>query len=333
MLQDYMEALGLGNAWGYAVLFVVASVLMLWRLEALIERGLEGTALATIVTPFCSGLGNLIFVFLMARSGGEPREVVTNCLVNNVTNMTVLLGLPALLWGLQVLPEAGGRKARGPKQGKAELDKRISRLALLLSLAAAGFFAGAVWVLGEDGSLGLQDGMILTGLFVFWLCFQVFDVLKHNVRQKRSLGPLFVVDFLILLAGAVLMFGSLDWLVTWIGSRREGFVSAQNLGWLSGWLMVLPNALLVVWYSVRGRADIAYASQVGDGHICIPLCLGVFALLKPLPMPAVMETGVLVLVAASVLHFAFVAVWGGLPRWAGGLLLAGYGVFLWKGFA
>ncbi len=328
-----MEALGLGNPWGYAGLFVVASLLMLWRLEAMIERGLEGTALATIVTPFCSGLGNLIFVFIMARSGGDPREVVTNCLVNNVTNLTVLLGLPALIWGLQVLPDTAGRKPRGPKQGKAELDKRISRLALLLSLAAAGFFGGAVWVLGDDGSLGLQDGLILTGLFVFWLCFQVFDVLKHNVRQKRGLGPLFVVDLLILLAGAALMFGSLDWLVTWIGSRREGFVSAQNLGWLSGWLMVLPNALLVIWYSARGRADIAYASQVGDGHICIPLCLGVFALLKPLPMPAVMETGVLVLVAASVLHFAFVAVWGGLPRWAGWLLLAGYGVFLWKGLA
>jgi cation:H+ antiporter len=333
MLQEYMEALGLGNAWGYAGLFVVASLLMLWRLEAMIERGLEGTALATIVTPFCSGLGNLIFVFIMARSGGDPREVVTNCLVNNVTNLTVLLGLPALLWGLQVLPDTAGRKARGPKQGKAELDKRISRLALLLSLAAAGFFAGAVWVLGDDGSLGLQDGLILTGLFVFWLCFQVFDVLKHNVRQKRGLGPLFVVDLLILLAGAALMYGSLDWLVTWIGSRREGFVSAQHLGWLSGWLMVLPNALLVIWYAARGRADIAYASQVGDGHICIPLCLGAFALLKPLPMPAVMETGVLVLVAASVLHFAFVAVWGGLPRWAGWLLLAGYGVFLWKGLA
>ena len=333
MLQEYMQILELGNPWGYAGLFVVASLLMIWRLEAMIAKGLEGTALATVVTPFCSGLGNLIFVFLIARGGGDPREVVTNCLVNNVTNLTLLLGLPALVWGLQVLPAADGKKARGGKQAKAQAEKRVGRLSLLLTLAAAAFFSGAVWVLGNDGALTLEDGLILVGFFAFWLCIQVFDVLKHHARQARDLSALIVVDLLILAAGAVLMYQSLDWLVAWIGSRHEGFISARNLGWLSGWLMVLPNAVLVVWYAARGRADIAYASQVGDGHICIPLCLGAFAMLKPLPMPPVMETGVLILLGASALHFFFVALWGGLPRWAGWLLLAGYAVFLWKGLA
>lgn len=330
MLTEYMDAFGLENAWGYAALFVVASLLMLWRLEALIARGFEGTALATIVTPFCSGLGNLVFVFLLATGGGDPREVATNCLVNNVTNLTVLLGLPALFWGLQVLPKEEG-KARGQKQAKARIERRIGRLSLLLTLSACTFFAGAVWVLGEDGSLGLQDGLILVGLFAFWICIQVFDVLKHNVRQKHDLGPLIIVDLLLLLLGAFLLYVSLDWLVAWLSARKEGFFSAANLGWLSAWLMVLPNALLVFWYAARGRADIAYASQVGDGHVCIPLCLGLFALFKPLPLAPFVGTGLLILVAASLLHLLFVAVHGGLPRWAGALFLAGYGVFLWAG--
>jgi cation:H+ antiporter len=66
-------------------------------------------------------------------------------------------------------------------------------------------------------------------------------------------------------------------------SAQEGaFINAGNLGWLSGWLMVVPNALLAFFYAARRRADIAYASQVGDGHICIPLCLGLSAVLGPL---------------------------------------------------
>lgn len=330
MLQEFLSTFGLDNAWVNTLVFLGASLLMIWRLEAMIARGLEGTALATVVTPFCSGLGNLIFVYLMARDGGDPREVVVNSLVNNVTNLTVLLGIPALFWGLRILPSAN-LKARGPKQAREQVEKRVGRLSLLLTLAAGAFFAGSVWVLGGDGRLDHNDGMMLVGVFFFWLCFQVFDVLKHNIRHKKTLGPMFIVDLLLLLLGAFLMVESLDWIVSCLAARKEGFFSASHLGWLTGWLMVLPNALLVFWYAYRGRADIAYASQIGDGHICIPLCLGVFAMIKPLPMPALLDTGMLILLGASALHFILVAAWGGLPRWTGIPLLLGYAVFVWSG--
>jgi len=42
--------------------------------------------------------------------------------------------------------------------------------------------------------------------------------------------------------------------------------------------MVLPNAMLAVYYSWRGQPETVYASQVGDAHVSIPLCLGVYAL-------------------------------------------------------
>ena len=330
LLPDFIDALGLTGPWTYAGLFLVASILMMWRLESMLEHGLEGTALGTVVMPYCSGLGNLIFVGLIVARGGPAREVMTNCLVNNVTNLTLLLGVPALAWGLAVVPNRA--PARGGRKGKgADTGPQLNRLSLLLTLAAVAFFTGAVWVLGRDGQLDFQDGLILIGLFLFWQCFQVFDVLKHNVARRRSFGPGFYLDALVVLACAYGLYASIDWLMAWLGQRHGGFVSAAHLGWLSGWLMVLPNALLALYWGWRRRADIVYSSQVGDGHICIPLCLGLCALARPVPVAGFADTGLLLLVGAAALHAGFLLALGGLPRWAGWLFAGAYGWFLYAG--
>ena len=333
MLPELLKSLDLNEAPAYLLIFTGVSLLMMWRLEAMLDHGLEGTALGTLVMPYCSGLGNLVFVGLMISHNGAPREVLTNCLVNNVTNLTLLLGLPALCWGLTVLPAKSGtgrRKRHGADPG---MTSQLNRLSLLLSLTAGLFFAGAVWVLGQDGVLSRSDGLILIGLFFFWQCFQVFDVLKHNVRQRISYGPMFYADLVIVLACAWGVYESLDWLLGWIGARKGGFVSAANLGWLSGWLMVLPNAVLAFYWAWRRRADVVYSSQVGDGHICIPLCLGLFALWKPLPTAGFFTTGLGLLLGAIGVHALLLLITGGLPRWAGGVLTAAYAWFLWQGLA
>ena len=334
VVTEFLRTLGLDHPVTFTVLFLAVSVFMIWRLEALSRHGLEGTALGTLVTPYCSGLGNLLFVFIMVRDGGKGSEVMTNCLVNNVTNLTLLLGLPALIWGLQVSPAPGGnegRKGRGKNAGKQDTEQRLSRLSLLLTMTAVAFFTAAVWALGQDGRLDMTDGLVLVGMFLFWQCFQVFDVLKHNVRQRQSFGLMFYVDIVLLLAGGWVLYESLDWLVTWIGSQKSGFFRAANLGWISGWLMVLPNALLALYYGAKRRAEVVYASQVGDGHICIPLCVGLYALARPLPIPRFFESGVIILGAALLLHFAFLLTVGRLPRWAGLLLIAAYSWFLYEG--
>ena len=56
-------------------LFIAASLLMTWRLEVMTTRGVEGTVLGTLVMPYCSGMGNLIFAFVMgAKGGGRPGD-------------------------------------------------------------------------------------------------------------------------------------------------------------------------------------------------------------------------------------------------------------------
>jgi len=336
-LPDIIDGAGLTSVWTYLALFLAASLLMIWRLEALLKHGLEGTALGTLVMPYCSGLGNLLFVAIIAARHGPAQEVLTNCLVNNVTNLTLVLGLPALVWGLSLRADAKEKKSGAKKKGAAgagadsATTQQLNRLSLLLTLAAVVFFSGVTWALGADGKLDRHDGLVLVALFFFWQCFQMFDVLKHNVRQKRAFGPLFYLDLFVVLLGAYGLYVSIDWLVAWLSGQKGGFVSAEHLGWLSGWLMVLPNALLAFYYAAKRRADIAYASQVGDGHICIPLCVGLGAIVAPLPVPQFFETGLAILIGAAVVHAVCVLFADGLPRWMGWPLLAAYAWFVGAG--
>jgi cation:H+ antiporter len=157
--------------------------------------------------------------------------------------------------------------------------------------------------------------------------------MKHNVRQRHSFPAMFYVDVVNLLLGAVLLYASLDWLVKWLSAQKGGFLSAENLGWLSGWLMVLPNTILALYYAWRKRADVAYCSQIGDAHVSLPLCLGVYALFRPVPVTPVFDTSVVIILAAIVVHFVLVVGVGWVPRWVAGLMMASYAWFLYAGLA
>jgi cation:H+ antiporter len=321
----WIEAKGPYAPWLFLALFLVASFVMVWRLEVLSAKGFEGTVLGTLVMPYCTGMGNLIFTFIIGRTGGSGADVMTNSLVNNVTNMTLVLGLPAILWRMSVSPR---QKKNGKTGNKAH---ELNRLSLLLTLMAVLFFTGAVWALGRKGELNFNDGLVLVGLFLFWQCFHFFEVLKSNVRQGKSMGWTLPFDLALLGIGAYGIYVSTGWLVHWISGIQTGFISAKHLGWLSGWLMVLPNAVLALYYGWRGQPETVYASQVGDAHVSIPLCLGIYALYHTMVMPPFFQIGMFILLGATLVHFLFVALFGQLPRFIGWVLVAAYGYFLWKG--
>ena len=312
-------------------LFIASSFLLIWRLEHMTETGVKGTVLGTLVMPYCSGIGNLIFVFFVYTTGQPAEEVMTNCLVNNITNMTLMIGLPAIFWGMRIIPKPCAKAKQKRRNNKNEQEHRNNRLSLQLTLSAVLFFTGAVWALARDGKLDRSDGLVLVGLFFFWQCFHVFDVLKTKVRKNKSWSWLLVVDFILLLLGAYGTYVSIDGLVTWISSIHTGFISAKYLGWLSGWLMVLPNGLLALYYGWRRRPEVVYASQIGDGHICIPLCVGLSALMTDMPLPPFFQAGALILIGATLIHLLFVSVFGQLPRFIGWVLTGAYASFLYQG--
>ena len=305
---------------------------MVWALETMNAGGLEGTVLGTLITPYCTGLGNLLVVFVVGRNHGPGSDVMTNALVNNIANMTILIGLPAIFWSMHVLPAATapakGRKKK--KRADKSREHEINRLSLLLTLTAVLFFTGAVWALARGGTLDFNKGLVLVGLFVFWQAFHVYDVLKTNVQKNKSLDWTLLVYLAILGGAAYAQYVSIDWLGKWVQDRHEGFFSAKHFGWLSGLLCALPNGLLAIYYGWRGNPEVVYTSQVGDSHICIPLCVGIFALYQTFMMPANFQMGMYVLLASTLVHMFCVAVFGQLPRIVGIILVVAGAIYLGK---
>lgn len=306
----------------HVALFLIGSLLIIWRLEVMTGRGFEGTVLGTLFMPYFSGLGNLIFVWVVLRQGGPAGEVAVNSLVNNITNLCLLLAVPALIWGLNLRAES--------KRKKDLLTSSLHRLSLALTLVAMVFFSLVVWVLGQDGTIDRWDGVALVGLFLFWQLFHVFDVLKENARRGDSWSPVIFVDLSLILVGSYLTLISVDGIVAWILEREGGFLSAEYLGLLTGLLMVTPNAVLAFYYASQRRADVVYASQVGDGHICIPLCIGLFAIFKPISIYPAVATGLLFIAGAALLHLLCIGILRRLPRFValGLILVYGAVVFL-----
>ena len=341
--MQFFEALGIFAPFAALIFFLLASALMIWRLGVLENKGMEGTVLGTLVMPYCSGLSNIIFAVLLGMNLEDGRLVWENCIVNNATNLTLLIGIPAIISALVIIPrkakpaESKGKKKakkkepKSSKEGKGGELFRINRLSLILTLIAVIFFTGALWALSLDHRLTKSDAWVLIGMFFFWQLFQVYDVMKYNITKSHKLNMFIFVEILMILFAGYVMFESIDWLLNYVIGMGSGFFGSGGVGWLSGWLMVVPNAMMSLYYTFKKRPEIAYSSQIGDGHICIPLCIGIYAIFNDIRVPKDFEYGLMLIGGAAVVHLVFLIVFGRLPRIIGGILVASYIWFVYQG--
>ena len=308
-------------------LFAATSFLMIWRLQIMEHKGFEGTILGTLIMPYCSGFANLIFAYVMSSSKSNGGLVIENCLVNNTTNLTLILGL-SILFGSSASTQKGSAK----KNSKNNSDfHRINRLNLLFTLIALFLFSGTLWALAKDNVLNFYDGLVLIALFVFWQILHVFEILKDNIKKNKTFQWSILFDLLLIAISAYGIYYSVDHLVEWISTAKHQYINVTQLGWLSGMLMVLPNAFIALYYSRIGRQDIVLSSQIGDGHICIPMCIGLFAIFNTIQIPSFFQTGMYIILGAGLVHFLSIALFGRIPRFIGFTLLIAYTFFMYKG--
>lgn len=317
---------------------------MLWRLAALQRAGGTGAILSLMLTPFATALGNMMFALSAAGHSSDGREVVVNCVVNNLTVMLFLVGLVACLWKVEVAPE--GRAAGGEKSQKQEGgdQKRPMKLWILTGFAAVLFFTAVFWALGCDMTAGralrwsapslrfdAADALIMLATFVFWQVLYLLEVLKANKPEQKPISWRLVFNLLLVGVGLVFAIESMHWLLAWAWKGGLGLVGSGRLGWVSGLAMALPNAVVALYYGWRNKPEIVYGVQAADANICIPFCLALYVLYKgsALVAPAVGLTVPLVMfVAGVVLQTLFVGATGRLPRVIGILLIGCYAIGL-----
>lgn len=277
--------------------------------------------MGTLFMPYFSGLGNLIFVAVLLSRNGAAEEIAINAWTNNITNLCLLLALPALIWGL--------RFEASSKAKKAQQVSKLHQLSLALTLLAMIFFCTITWMLAQDGAIDRFDGFVLISLFLFWQCFHVYEVLKENARSSKGWHPMILLDLFLILLGSLVTLVSVDGIVGTIMQSSNPWIGPAQLGLLTGWLMVLPNAVLAFYYAAKHRAEIVYSSQVGDGHICIPLAIGLFAIFKNIPVSPLFSQGLLLLAAVAAIHLICAIFFRALPKIIAVVLLAGYGYSLY----
>jgi len=191
------------------------------------------------------------------------------------------------------------------------------------------FFCGITWMLAQDGQIDRFDGFVLVSLFLFWQCFHVYEVLKENATSSKGWHPLILLDLTLILIGSLATLIAVDGIVARILTSERQWIGPAQLGLLTGWLMVLPNAVLAFYYAAKRRAEIVYSSQVGDGHICIPLAIGLFAIFKSVPVSPLFANGLILLAAAALIHLICTLLFKGLPKVIAVLLLGAYGYNLY----
>jgi len=300
---------------------------MVWRLHVMESKGFEGTVLGTLIMPYCSGFANLVFAYVMSRSARNGGLVIENCIVNNATNLTLILGLSAIFGSAAILPKTNSKQ----KLKKHAEYLFVNRLNILFTLIALFLFTGTLWALAKDGDINFYDGMILIGLFLFWQILHVFEVLKDNARNDKEIHWSIAIDLALIAVCAYATYFSVDHLVDWVSKSHNPYLSFAKIGWISGLLMVLPNAFLALYYAYIGRQDIVISSQIGDGHICIPMCIGLFAVFNPIRMPASFQSGAYIILGAGLVLFMCIAALGRIPRFVGGGLVTAYAFFLYSG--
>ena len=142
---------------------------------------------------------------------------------------------------------------------------------------------------------------------------------QNNVRQNKGFSWTLPIDLVLLAIGAYAIYVSTDWLVDWISKIHTGFISAKYMGWLSGWLMVLPNAIArrLLRAGRNGRKSFT-PRRWATPTSAFPCASACSPCSKQSELPVISSApSIVILLGATLVHFFFIAAFGRLPRFVG----------------
>jgi cation:H+ antiporter len=306
------------------LLFLVGLGLVIYFAEKLVE-GAVGTSHGFGVSAFLIGV---LFI------GFDPENLVIGAVGSLERVAGIALGsivgaamvAVALAFGITAL-FAPLRFSQVPKQ-----IIFIPNLAVLL-----------LWALGLDGELSRQDGAVLFFGFCFSVTYlirlskQALDIkptgeVAETREEAEALGRwkalgLFTLSLAFIIIGSELLVAGSKTIILQVGLSDTVFgmtilaflVSIEELA------RELPAAL-------KGRPEISLGNVIGSIMAFFLFNAGIIALLAPVPVPAQVLWFYLPVCFGTVVIISAFLITRSIPRWAGGILVFLYLVFVSGGY-
>ena len=297
--------------------------------EALI-RGSLAAARRLGISPLLSGLVIVGFgtsapelvVSVNAAIDGRPDIAIGNVVGSNIGNVLLILGICALITPMSVKPMALRRDA-------------------VTVVAASVLFL----VLVGGNALGRADAaifLVALGAYLVWAYWsERFHAAPSGQLHRAEAEEISSVPKSVLWTVIVVVCG----LLLLIGGSQVLLVGAigiaEHLGLpeaVIGLTLVavgtsLPELSISVIAAIRRHADVAVGNILGSNIFNLLGILGVSALLQPLPVHArILQFDQWVMLGTSLLLLFFLYTRRRLSRPEGGVLLGGYGIYVWLSF-
>ena len=300
---------------GLAALTVGAEGLVRGSASLAIRLGLTPLIIGLTIVAFGTSTPELV-VSLGASLNNQADISIGNVVGSNIFNIGIILGLTALLCpvkvSLQVIKHDGPIMIAVSLLALFLITKgTISRLtgtALFIALVA--YTAYSIWLSKKEVSTEIerqfQDG--------------VPSQSKSLYRDLSFIGG----GLLLLVAGSRLLVVSATDIARLIGIS-EAVIGLTIIA--AGTSM--PELATSIVAALRRQPDIAVGNVVGSNIFNILGILGVASIAKPLSATGITKLDLWVMVVFSIALLPLLYTDLKLQRWEGGLLLFGYGGYLW----
>jgi cation:H+ antiporter len=313
-----------------SVFLVILGLILLVAGGELLLRGAVTLATIARVTPAVIGLTVVaagtsvpeLAVSLIAALRGNQAVAIGNIVGSNIFNITIILGLAALIRPLAIT----GNTIR--------LEYPVLALVSLLFI-----------VVCHDGSLGRLDGILFIAVYIGFTAYLVRLVRKQmsttelselvvevkELTQASGPRPNAMIAVGLLAAGVGLLVGGAHATVTgavelgrlWGMSERLIGLTIVAVG--TG----LPEVVTSLVSSIRGRDDVAIGNVIGSNLFNILGTLGISGLIHPLSISKeIIGSDNWWMFGLTLLLFPIIFSGRRIARWEGALLLACYGIYL-----
>jgi cation:H+ antiporter len=300
-----------------ALLLIIGLVFLVTGAEFLV-RGGASLALRLNIKPLVVGLTVVAFgtsapemaVSVKAAVMGQGDVAVGNIVGSNIFNIAFILGLSALICPLAI-------------------HAKLIRYDIPLMIGVTIVAIVMLW----DKSISRWEGILLfAGLLIYtYLTFKLSARDESAVQAEAAaeiprLNGSIGADIAMVLGGLAGLVLGADWFV-------QGAIAVARYAGLSeaviGLTIVaagtsLPELATTVVAAVRRHADIAIGNVVGSNIFNILSILGITAIVKPFSMQNILVSDIFIMLFFAVLLLPLAATGLILKRWEGGVLFAGY---------